>query len=184
MIVGERVLLRYPRRADQTEYSDLRRRSQAFLKPWEPALPAGVDPYGPTVFASYLRGRRTKRRVRLLVCRVEDRVILGGININEIVHGAFQSAYLGYWVGQPFARQGYTSEALTLVVNHALHRLEANIRPENTASIALVKRIGFRNEGFSPNYLEIDGAWRDHERWAVTREDWPDISRTEAATGS
>ena len=127
LVVGERVLMRFPGRADQPEYSDLRRRSEAFLGPWEPATPEGIDPYGPEVFASYLRGRCTKRRVRLLVCRVGDGAILGGVNINEIVRGAFQSAYLGYWVGAPHARQGYMSEALALAVTYAFEGLELQV---------------------------------------------------------
>ena len=94
------------------------------------------------------------------------------INLNEIVRGAFQSAYLGYYIGTPYAGQGYMMEALKLVIEYAfnelrLHRLEANIQPQNAASLALVKRCGFRKEGFSPRYLKIDGDWRDHERWAI-----------------
>ena len=94
------------------------------------------------------------------------------MNINEVVRGIFQSGYLGYWIGAPFARQGYVREGLALVVGHAfeellLHRLEANIMPENAASLALVRGLGFRREGLSPRYLKIAGEWRDHERWSI-----------------
>lgn len=97
---------------------------------------------------------------------------MGAINLNEIVRGNFQSAYVGYYVGSLYAGQGYMQEALKLVIDYAfhnmgLHRLEANIQPANTASIALVKRCGFHKEGFSPRYLKINGTWRDHERWAI-----------------
>lgn len=89
---------------------------------------------------------------------------------------AIQNAYLGYWVGAPYAGQGYMSEGLELVLRHAfeslrLHRLEANIQPDNEASIRLVERNGFRLEGFSPRYLKVCGRWRDHQRWAICRED-------------
>jgi [ribosomal protein S5]-alanine N-acetyltransferase len=102
---------------------------------------------------------------------------MGVVNLNEIVRGAFHSAYLGYYGFNPHARQGYMAEGLGLVLRHAfrrvgLHRLEANIQPGNRASRALVRRLGFRREGFSPRYLKIGGRWRDHERWAIVREAW------------
>ena len=97
--------------------------------------------------------------------------------VNAIVRGLFHSAYLGYYALAPHAGKGYMTEGMRLVIRHAfvamkLHRLEANIQPENTASRALVKRLGFRLEGYSPRYLKIAGRWRDHERWALTVEDW------------
>jgi [ribosomal protein S5]-alanine N-acetyltransferase len=97
------------------------------------------------------------------------------------VRGPSQSAFLGYWIGAPYARQGYMTEALQLALRHAfgvlkLHRVEANIMPANRASIALVKRAGFRREGYSPRYLKIAGHWADHERWALAAEDWHPLS--------
>jgi ribosomal-protein-alanine N-acetyltransferase len=102
---------------------------------------------------------------------------MGVLSLSNIVRGAFQSAYLGYWIGKPFARQGYMTEAMRLALNLAfgplgLHRVEANIIPRNRASIALVKKLGFRNEGTAMRYLRIDGRWQDHEHWALTIEDW------------
>ena len=93
------------------------------------------------------------------------------------MHGLFGSAYLGYHIGASHARRGYMAEALGLALTRAfgplrLHRLEANIRPENAASIALVRQLGFTREGYSRRYLKIGGRWRDHERWAILREDW------------
>ena len=89
----------------------------------------------------------------------------------------FQNAYLSYYVGVDFAGQGLMSEGVYLAINYAfstleLHRIEANIQPGNKASISLVKRLGFTQEGFSQKYLQINGEWRDHERWALTVEDW------------
>ena len=99
------------------------------------------------------------------------------VNVSEIVRAALQSAYLGYYAFRPHTGQGFMTEGLALVVRHAfrrlgLHRLEANIQPENLASRRLVRRLGFRKEGFSPRYLKIAGRWRDHERWAIVRETW------------
>jgi len=103
--------------------------------------------------------------------------LVGVINLNEIVHGSFQSAYLGYYAFHPHAGQGFMTAALAVALLHAfrhlgLHRVEANIQPDNARSLALVKRHGFRREGFSPRYLKLGGRWRDHERWALLREQW------------
>ncbi|MEU5399989.1 GNAT family N-acetyltransferase [Streptomyces sp. NPDC005963] len=105
---------------------------------------------------------------------VPDR-LAGFININNIVHGSFRCGALGYGAFGHAVGRGLLSEALDLVVRHAfgplgLHRLEANIQPANHASLALVRRAGFRLEGLSPAFLHVDGAWRDHERWALTSE--------------
>ncbi|XAM00935.1 GNAT family protein [Phycisphaeraceae bacterium D3-23] len=103
------------------------------------------------------------------------------INLNEVVRGAFQSCYMGYYAFSPFAGTGLMKQAMTLALDKAfnelgLHRLEANIQPGNAASIALVQSLGFRHEGFSPRYLKINGQWRDHERYAITAEDWLIVS--------
>ena len=113
----------------------------------------------------------------MLLCRREDEAILGFFNLSQIARGSLQSAYLGYAVGKPYARNGYMREGLELVLRRAfltlrLHRIEANIQPGNRASIALAAGAGFRREGFSPRYLKIGGRWRDHERWAILAEEW------------
>ena len=107
--------------------------------------------------------------------------IAGVVNINEIVEGGFKSGYLGYYAFQPHHGQGHLAAGLELVVARAfrtyrLHRLEANIQPSNARSIALVRNFGFRLEGVSPRYLKIAGRWRDHERWAITIEDWRQLT--------
>ncbi|MET0390047.1 MAG: GNAT family N-acetyltransferase [Polyangiales bacterium] len=113
------------------------------------------------------------------VVRAEEGGLAGTINLNGVIRGLLQSAFLGYYAFAPFNERGYMGEGLARVVrlafqHHRLHRLEANIQPENARSIALVKGAGFRLEGFSPRYLKIAGRWRDHERWALTLEDWRD----------
>lgn len=102
--------------------------------------------------------------------------LVGVFNLNEIIFGAFQNAFLGFYGIQDHSGKGYMSAGLKLVLKKAfeglgLHRLEANIQPENSASIHLVKNNGFRYEGYSPRYLKINKAWRGHERWALTAED-------------
>ena len=111
------------------------------------------------------------------MCREEDGAIAGVYNVGQIFYGPFRSAYLGYYGFAPFAGHGYMHEGLRLVLRHAfgplgLHRLEANIQPENGSSIALVSGAGFRLEGLSPRYLKIAGRWRDHERWAILAEEF------------
>lgn len=93
------------------------------------------------------------------------------------MRGNFRSAYLGYFAFEPFAGRGYMREGLGLVLRHAfgaqrLHRIEANIQPDNVRSAKLVEGIGFRREGFSPRYLKIRGRWRDHDRWAILAEEF------------
>lgn len=171
LLLGPRTTIRRPRRADATAFVALVRCSRSLHRPW-------VSP--PTTEAKYvdwLAGRRPPRQQPLVICRSTDGALIGNINISEIIPGAFRSAFLGYWIGAPFQGQGYATEALWLAIRYAfgalrLHRLEANIQPENTQSLALVRRLGFHKEGFSPRYLKIGGRWRDHERWAVVADQW------------
>jgi len=98
--------------------------------------------------------------------------LVGVVNVSEIVRGAFRSAYLGYYAFTPHENQGLMAEGLGLAIADAfrrlrLHRLEANVQPGNKASLRLIRRLGFRREGYSQRYLKIAGHWRDHERWAL-----------------
>ena len=167
---GPRVALRPLGWADEAEFIAVVRASAGLLHPWM-SLPGT-----PEEFAEFMaRFDQPVRNIGLLACDRADDAIVGGININNIVGGRFQSAALGYWAAASAAGRGYLSEAIKLVIAYAfgplgLHRLEANIQPGNHASIRLVKRNGFRYEGYSSDYLFIDGAWRGHERWAITRE--------------
>ena len=133
-------------------------------------------PSDPEAFAAYLKRSSSADVENLFVCRNDDAAIVGVFNIGQIFYGPLCSAYLGYYAFEPFAGQGYMREGLGLVLRHAfgplgLHRLEANIQPDNARSLALVEHAGFRREGFSPRYLKINGRWRDHERWAILAED-------------
>ena len=169
VIEGRRVALRRPVPGDQDEFLALMRQSQEFLAPWV------YPPFTEDDFQRYLESRAKDQQDGFLICFAGTHAIMGVINLNEIVRGVFHSAYLGYYIGAAYAGKGYMKEALTLAVQYAftelqLHRLEANIQPENHASLALVKRCGFQQEGFSPRYLNIGGEWRDHERWAIVND--------------
>jgi ribosomal-protein-alanine N-acetyltransferase len=173
---GPRVRLALPRLRDRDELLALNRASRAFHRGW--ASPPTTAEH----FARLLASTRRRDFVSLLVRRGEDDAILGSIEISQIVLGAFRSAYLGYQIGAPYARQGYMTEALDLALGYAfgqlgLHRLEANIQPANVGSLALVRRLGFTREGCSARYLKIRGRWRDHERWAILAETWSPTAR-------
>jgi ribosomal-protein-alanine N-acetyltransferase len=134
-----------------------------------------APPWTPTAYRTYLRRLRGTTHVGYLVCLRATGALVGVVNISEIVRGVFQSGYLGYYAFTPFARHGLMTEGLGLVIDEAfrglgLHRLEANVQPGNVASLRLVRRLGFRREGYSPRYLKIGGRWRDHERWAIVSD--------------
>jgi len=119
---------------------------------------------------------------KFLICRTPDDVIIGQINLSQIFRRSFQNAYLGYQLFAGFTGHGYMTDAVYLVLRFAfdqlrLHRVEANVQPDNAASIAVLQRNGFTKEGFSPKYLKIGGKWRDHERWAIINGDWRSCKR-------
>ena len=167
-----RVVLRTPTPDDQDEFIARMRASRRHLRPWITNMPETPERY-----ATYVARVDDPRAAPFFACRKEDGAIVGFLNISEIVRGPFKSAFLGYGAVAEFAGQGYMTEALRLVLREAftaigLHRLEANIQPGNTGSIALVKRCGFELEGYSPRYLKVGGRWCDHERWAIRVETW------------
>jgi ribosomal-protein-alanine N-acetyltransferase len=164
---GARVRLRVLTREDRVEFLALARDSRRLHRPWT-YPPERADQFDEL----YNRSRR-EDFLCLLACEVQSGAITGVFTISQIVRGAFQSAYLGYYAHEDYARQGLMGEALEQVLDHAfrslgLHRIEANIQPGNAPSIALARGAGFRLEGFSPRYLLIGGQWRDHERYAIT----------------
>lgn len=167
-----RVFIRQPVASDAAKLLDLHQRSQHFHRPWAfpPLTAQGCQHYIERCQQDNFEG--------LLICSYSDSQLIGVVNFSQIFYGSFQNAYLGYYADVQWAGQGLMTEGLRQAIDYAfqrlkLHRLESNIQPQNQASIALVKRLGFRREGFSPRYLKLNGAWRDHERWAITAEEWP-----------
>jgi ribosomal-protein-alanine N-acetyltransferase len=168
--VPRRVHLREVDYADRDEFLVLVHESRELHHPW------AYPPERSDQFDELVARARREDVVTLLGCRDEDGAMFGVFTISQIVRGAFQSAYLGYYGHARYANQGYMRAALELVLDHAfgplaLHRIEANIQPGNGPSVALARGAGFRLEGFSPRYLLIGGRWRDHERYAITAEE-------------
>ncbi len=164
------IIIREPRREDKDAFITAMQRSQDLHRPWV------KSPQTPQEFSDYFQRYQQSNQKSFLVCdQLGD--IAGVFNVSEIVRGLFQNAYLGFYAVTDYDGRGYMSAGLKLLLKKVfkemeLHRLEANIQPENILSINLVKNNGFRKEGYSQRYLKIDGQWRDHERWAITYEDW------------
>ena len=151
---------------DRREMLTLAATSRDLHTPWI------APPLTPHMFKIYLRRTQRDDHEGFVICRRDTEAIVGVVNVNNIVRGTFQSASLGYYAAQAHAGQGFMRDGLLQVKDYlfgklGLHRLEANIQPGNAASIALVRRCGFEREGMSRKFLFINGAWRDHERWAV-----------------
>jgi len=164
------VTLEAPSLRRQAEFIAAVRRSRAL----HGALVS--PPSTPAAYKTLLRRCRAPSKLAHFVCTA-DGELAGVININEVVRDGFQSGYLGYYAFVPHAGRGVMRAGLAEVLRlafrgYGLHRLEANIQPGNLRSIALVRGLGFRYEGLSPRYLKLGGRWRDHERWALTVEDW------------
>lgn len=163
------IKIRPPVTQDCAEFIKTMQDSTNYHAPWTIAPKTKVE------FDNYLIKYSKDNNKSFLIMYNDN--IAGVINLNEIIYGCFKSAYLGYYGVKQFSSQGIMKEGLRLVIEETftglgLHRLEANIQPENIRSINLVKKLGFNKEGFSPKYLYIDNKWCDHERWALIIENW------------
>ena len=168
-VEGAQVYLRPPRAIDYAAWSDLRRRSRAFLQPWEPTWP--TDDLSRAAFRrrlmAYQRDMDLGVGYAFFVFRREDKAIVGGITLSNVRRGVAQMGTVGYWAGEPFVRRGYTLDAVRALTGFCfgrlgLHRLEAACLPENEPSRRLLLRAGFEIEGRATAYLKINGDWRDH----------------------
>jgi ribosomal-protein-alanine N-acetyltransferase len=179
------VEVRPLRARDAAAWSEVRVRNERWLSPWEgrsPSMPPASwrDRHSTAVFAAMLRStRREARAGRVLpFAVVVDGRLSGQVTVNSIVRGAFDCGYVGYWVDERVAGRGVLPTALALVLDHCfgpvgLHRVEANVRPENAPSLRVVRKLGFREEGLHLRYLFIDEDWRDHLCFALLRDDHP-----------
>lgn len=177
VIRSERVTLRVPRMADYEEWASLREESRDFLTPWEPIWPG--DDLTRAAFRRRLRryadDLQSDLSYALFIFRNSDGALVGGITLANVRRGVAQSGSIGYWMGQRYARQGYMTDAVLALVPFAfatlrLHRVEAACIPTNAASIRLLQKTGFAQEGYARKYLCINGVWQDHLMFARINE--------------
>ncbi|WP_380165699.1 GNAT family N-acetyltransferase [Jannaschia sp. R86511] len=172
-----RLRLRPLRRRDLTVWNDVQLRNRDWLRPWEATSPDGGTPPSFVQMVSGLRRQAREGRAVPLVIEVDGR-LAGQVTVSLIAWGAFRSGSVGYWIDRAVAGQGHVPCAVALVVDHCfevgLNRVEVNIRPENAPSLAVVRKLGLREEGLRRGLLHIDGAWRDHLSFAVTAQEVPE----------
>ena len=181
LLHGRRVLLRPLTLHDFDEWREVRRRCDDWLTKWEPKrVPGQPD----TVEDRHAFSARCSVRMREIQLGTGygfgvfvDGRFGGEININSIHRGAHQSAYVGYWIDEAIAGHGYMPESLVAVLQFAfeqltLHRVQISIIPRNSSSRRVVEKLELRDEGLAERYLEINGTWEDHIRYAITSEEW------------
>lgn len=175
-----RIGLRPIRLRDAAAWREVRRVNAEWLRPWEATLPIG-ETDAPMSFAGMVRRLRAEAREgRTLPWVITlDGDLVGQVTVGGIARGSLLSGYIGYWIDSRVAGHGITPTAVAMASDHCfdglgLHRIEINIRPENTASLRVVEKLAFRAEGAREKYLHIDGAWRDHLTFALCREDVPE----------
>lgn len=178
-IQGRGVWLRPPQLSDYAPWAELRALSRTHLVPWEPAWPR--DDLTKIAFRRrikhYQREAREDLGYAFLVFETTGDRLIGGVTISNVRRGVTQSAMLGYWLGLPFVGRGYMGAAVNAMLQHAfetlrLHRVEAAVQPGNDASIKVLQRAGFAEEGLARRYLKINGTWQDHLLLAILAEDW------------
>lgn len=179
VLQGRGVWLRPPQISDYGPWAEVRAQSRAHLVPWEPAWPR--DDLTKAAFRRrikhYQREARDDLGYAFLVFAADSDTLVGGVTLSNVRRGVTQAAMLGYWLGLPFVGRGYMTAAVKATVAHAfeplrLHRIEAAVQPGNARSIAVLKRVGFAEEGLARRYLKINGAWQDHLLFGLLAEDW------------
>lgn len=177
-IVGDGVMLRTPQMGDFPQWAGLREQSRAFLTPWEPIWPSDdlTRPAFRQRLRRYAEDLRADQAYPFFLFRSDDNALVGGLALANIRRGVAQAASLGYWVGEPYVRQGFMTRAVKALVPAAfdllrLHRIEAACIPTNIASVKLLEKTGFHREGYARQYLCINGIWQDHLLYAQLRTD-------------
>lgn len=180
-LYGQRVMMRPLTSGDFASFSEVRLRNERWLTPWEPTRASRMaDPSrSKEAFNSRCAARDRERQAGTAFGFgvFVDNTLAGEINLNNIVRGALQSGTVGYWIDRDRAGHSYIAEGVVVLCRFAfdelhLHRLEVCIVPRNTNSRRVMEKLQFREEGVALRYLEINGAWEDHMRFAITTEEW------------
>jgi ribosomal-protein-alanine N-acetyltransferase len=180
-LIGRRLVLRPLVVDDYPQWKEVRTVNEDWLTKWEPQRVTGQPDVVQSrqAFSSRCAARQRERQLGtgygfgIFV----DNILAGEMNVSSIQRGPFQNAYVGYWIDQRHAGQEYTPEALVVAMRFAfedlrLHRLQIAIIPRNRPSRRVVEKLGIRLEGTAERYLEINGSWEDHLRYAITTEEW------------
>jgi [ribosomal protein S5]-alanine N-acetyltransferase len=166
------ILLRPFSQGDKKQWRRVRTLNREWLEEWEATVPkiSKLDELkGPISFnkmvRTYRREARAGRSFSFGIFKGPN--LIGQINLGGVIYGALRGAHIGYWIDRNYANRGIMSEAVNMVTDFAfneleLHRIEINIRPENSPSIRVAEKCGYLYEGLRPRYLHIDGKWRDH----------------------
>ena len=174
----ERLYLRAPAQTDYRQWSELRHASKEFLTPWEPTW--SPDHLSRKSFSNRVYWSQKNinggTAIPLFMFRREDDKFVGAITLDNIRHGPAQMGTMGYWIGQPYARHGYMTEALLAMVHYAfstmdISRVESACLPENVASRGVLEKCGYKYEGVAQAYIQINGRWRTHVLYAALRAD-------------
>jgi ribosomal-protein-alanine N-acetyltransferase len=179
------LVLRPIKLRDKAEWTRVRARNAAWLEPWEASNPspqAGLPTFSGMVRTLNLQAREATALPFIITERIPTQpkpAIVGQLTVSSIMWGSAMSATLGYWVDQGRAGRGIVPTAVAMATDHCfrqlgLHRMEINIRPENAASLRVVEKLGFRDEGLRPRLLHINGQWADHRSFALTAEEVPE----------
>ena len=177
-IDGQSIFIRPPHDDDWQEWATLRERSKDFLVPWEPKWTR--DSHSRSTYRRrlgyYAEEWESGYGYAFFIFSRDNERLCGGITLSGVRRGIAQTGTLGYWVGEPFARQGVMTDALGCIkeffFEHLyMHRLEAACLPRNEASCRVLEKAGFRKEGLAPKYLKINGVWEDHSLYAILVEE-------------
>ena len=181
-LIGRRLVLRPLDVRDFEEWREVRRHNVDWLTRWEPRrIPGQADVVeNRDAFAARCSARAREWQLGTgygFGVFTSGGSLVGEMNLSSVQRGPFQNAYVGYWVDEACAGQGIVPESVVVVCRHAfeelgLHRLQIAIIPRNSASRRVVEKLGIRDEGVAVRYLEINGQWEDHIRFAITAEEW------------
>ncbi|MFC8303654.1 GNAT family N-acetyltransferase [Specibacter sp. NPDC057265] len=179
------LALRPIKMRDKGQWTQVRARNAQWLQPWEASNPAGqgdLPSFGGMVRALHQQARDGSALPFIITERVASEAkpaIVGQLTVSSITWGSSMSATLGYWVDQSRAGRGIAPTAVAMATDLCfsrlgLHRMEINVRPENSPSLRVVEKLGFRDEGLRQRFLHINGAWADHRSFALTAEEVPE----------